>query len=125
MDRELLPHVLATSDPTLRAVFAEDAAALVGLVVAGAGLWAHQLTGSAVPDAIASIVIGLLLGVVAAILINQNRRFLVGELVDPRVRTAVIGALLEMPEVARVTYLRLEIMGPRRVSLIAGRRSGR
>lgn len=117
--RELLEHVLATSDPTLRAVFAEDAAALIGLVVAAVGLGAHQLTGSPVPDAIASIVIGLLLGVVALVLINRNRRFLVGEVADQRVRDATVKALLSMPDIARVTYLRLEIVGPRQVSLIA------
>ena len=47
LQRDLLEHVMATSDPTLRAVFAEDAAALVGLVIAAAGLAAHQLSGSA------------------------------------------------------------------------------
>ena len=48
-------------------------------------------------------------------MINRNRRFLVGEEADPRVRSAAIRALLEMPEVARVTYLRLEVVGPRMV----------
>jgi len=47
--------------------------------------------------------------------INQNRRFLVGVEADPRVRTAVLKVLLDLPEVARVTYLRLEIVGPRTV----------
>ena len=46
LQRDLIEHVLATSDPTLRAVFAEDSAALIGLVIAAAGLAAHQLTGS-------------------------------------------------------------------------------
>src|SRR4249919_2966570 len=113
LQRDLIEHVLATSDPTLRAVFAEDSAALAGLVIAAAGPAAHQLTGSAVPDAVGSILVGLLLGVVAIVLINRNRRFLVGEEADPRVRSAAIRALLEMPEVARVTYLRLEVVGPR------------
>jgi cation diffusion facilitator family transporter len=113
--RDLIDHVMATSDPTLRAVFAEDAAALTGLVIAAAGLAAHQLSGSAIPDAVASILVGALLGVVAVVLINQNRRFLVGVQADPRVRSAAIRALLELPEVARVTYLRLEIVGPRTV----------
>jgi cation diffusion facilitator family transporter len=115
LQRDLIEHVMATSDPTLRAVFAEDAAALTGLVIAAAGLAAHQLSGSAVPDAVASIGVGALLGVVAVVLINQNRRFLVGVEAGPRVRSAVIRALLAMPDVARVTYLRLEITGPRTV----------
>jgi cation diffusion facilitator family transporter len=119
LHRDLLEHVLATSDPTLRAVFAEDSAALVGLAVAAAGLAAHELTGSAAPDAAGSIVVGALLAVVALILINRNRRFLVGEEVDPRVRAAALQALLAEPEIARVTYLRLEIVGPRMVSVIA------
>jgi len=116
--RDLIEHVLATSDPTLRAVFAEDSAALVGLVIAAAGLGLHELTGSPVPDAVGSILVGLLLAVVAIILINRNRIYLVGEEADPRVRAAAIQALLDMPEVARVTYLRLEVVGPRMVSVI-------
>jgi cation diffusion facilitator family transporter len=118
LQRDLIEHVLATSDPTLRAVFAEDSAALAGLVIAAAALGAHQMTGSAVPDAAGSILVGLLLGVVAIVLINRNRRFLVGQEADPRVRAAAIQALLDAPEVARVTYLRLEIVGPRMVSVI-------
>jgi cation diffusion facilitator family transporter len=118
MQRDLIEHVMATSDPTLRAVFAEDAAALIGLVLAAAGLAGHQLTGSAVPDAIGSILVGLLLAVVAFMLINRNRSFLIGQEADPRVRAATLQALLDAPEVARVTYLRLEIVGPRMVSVI-------
>jgi Co/Zn/Cd efflux system component len=118
MGRDVIEEVLATSDPTLRAVFAEDGAALAGLVIATVGLAAHQATGSATPDAVGSILIGALLAVVAVVLINRNRQFLVGEEADPRVRAAAIQALLEMPEVARVTYLRLEIVGPRTVSVI-------
>jgi len=118
LDRDLIEHVLITSDPTLRGVFAEDSAALVGLLVAAAGLGAHQLTGSATPDAVGSIVVGVLLAVVAIDLINRNRRFLVGQEVDPRVRAAALQALLDEPEVARVTYLRLEVVGPRMVSVL-------
>jgi len=118
MQRDLIEHVLATSDPTLRAVFAEDSAALTGLLIAAVGLAAHQLTGSPIPDAAGSILVGVLLAVVAIVLINRNRRFLIGQEADPRVRAATIQALLDAPEVARVTYLRLEIVGPRMVSVI-------
>src|SRR6478672_6571036 len=118
LQRDLIEHVVATSDPTLRAVFVEDASALLGLLLAAAGLAAHQLSGSVTPDAVGSILIGLLLVVVAVGLINRNRQFLVGEEADPRVRRAVLQALLELPQVQRVTYLRLEVVGPRLISVI-------
>jgi cation diffusion facilitator family transporter len=118
LERDLIEQVLATSDPTLRAVFAEDSAALIGLLIAAVGLGAHQATGSATPDAVGSILVGVLLAVVATILIDRNRQFLIGEEADPRIRAAAIRALLAEPEVARVTYLRLEFVGPRVVSVI-------
>lgn len=71
MHRDLIEHVLATSDPTLRTMFAEDSAALIGLLLAAAGLGTHQLTGSSTPDAVGSILIGLLLIAVAGSLINR------------------------------------------------------
>ena|SRR5581483_436129 len=116
--RDLLEQVMATSDPTLRAVFAEDAAALVGLGIATIGLVAHDATGSATPDAVGSILVGVLLGAVAVILINRNRQFLIGEEPDERVRSAALRSLLDLPEVARVTYLHLEYVGPRMVSVV-------
>ena len=99
-------------------MFAEDSAALVGLIIAAAGLAAHQLTGSAIPDAVGSILVGVLLTAVAGVLINRNRRYLVGQEADPRVRAAAIEALTADSEVARVTYLPLEVVGPRQVSVI-------
>ena len=110
-DQDLIEHILATSDPTVRAVFFEDAAALVGIVIAAAGIVAHQVTGSAVPDAVGSILVGVLLGVVAVVLIDRNRRFLVGQAADPRMQAAAVRTLLAQPEVARVTELRLEFVG--------------
>jgi cation diffusion facilitator family transporter len=118
LKRDVIAHVMRTSDPALRGVFAEDSVALAGLVIATVGLAAHQMTGSSVPDALGSILIGVLLAVVAFLLINTNRRFLVGELADPRIRAATLRALLELPEVARVTYLRLEVIGPRRIFIV-------
>ena len=118
MDRDLIDHVMRTSDPTLRAVFLEDAAALIGVLIAVSGLGLHELTGSSVPDAVGSILIGLLLAVVAIMLINRNRRFLVGQEADPLVRQAVLRAMLDLPEVSRVTYLRLEVVGPRMVTVV-------
>ncbi|MEP6814608.1 MAG: hypothetical protein ABI873_03535, partial [Marmoricola sp.] len=94
-------------------------AALVGLVIAAGGIFLHQLTGHAAYDAVGSILVGLLLGVVAVVLVNRNRRFLTGQESDARTRDAMLGRLKEMSEVARVAYLRLEFVGPRQLLLVA------
>lgn len=117
--RGTLDFVLNTSNTTLRAVFFEDSAALIGLVLAGTGIVLHQVTGSPVPDAIGSIAVGVLLAVVAVILIDRNRRFLVGEAVPADARALVLDFLLAQPGVERVTYLHLEFVGPARYYLVA------
>lgn len=117
--RDLLDQALATSDPTLRAVFAEDFAAVVGILLATGGVLAHDLTGSPVPDAIGSILVGLLLGVVAVVLFDRNRDFLVGEVVDVGRRQLVVDALHQHPEIERLTMLYVEYVGPRNVLLVA------
>lgn len=114
-----LHHVLDTSNTTLRAVFFEDAAALAGLVIAFLGVFLHQLTGNAVYDAAGSILVGLLLGVVALVLIDRNRRFLVGQVADDEVERIVLAALLDAEQVERVTYMHLEFVGPEEFYLVA------
>ncbi|WP_375406216.1 cation diffusion facilitator family transporter [uncultured Amnibacterium sp.] len=118
-DQEVLEHVLETSDPTVRAVFFEDAAALIGLVLAAAGVFLHEITGSAVWDAIGSIAIGGLLAVIAVLLIQLNRRFLIGQSPSPRAMTAVLKLLADQDDVASVSYLHIEYVGPSRVFLVA------
>ncbi len=119
VNSDVLTQALNTSDPTTRAVFAEDAAALIGLIIAFAGVLLHQITGSPIPDALGSICVGILLGVIAVILIDRNRRFLVGEEASPTLRAAGIEALTQLPDVNRITFLRMEYLGPRQVYLVA------
>ena len=112
-------YALTSSNATLRAVFAEDAAALIGLLVAFLGILLHQVTGLAAFDAAGSILVGILLAIVAIVLIDRNRRFLIGEVPDARLRNEVLAGLLGRPEIERVTYLHLEFVGPRKVFLVA------
>jgi cation diffusion facilitator family transporter len=118
-DRDVLDHILDTSDPTTRAVFAEDTAALIGILLALGGIGLHQLTGNAAWDAVGSILVGVLLGVVAVVLIDRNRRFLVGEPADPALRDAAINRIRQLPEVASVRFLRLVFVGPKQLFLVA------
>lgn len=112
-------YALTSSNATLRAVFAEDAAALIGLVIAFLGILLHQITGQAAFDAAGSILVGVLLGAIAIVLIDRNRRFLIGEIPDARLRNDVLTGLLGRAEIERVTYLHLEFVGPGKVFLVA------
>nr|WP_147919256.1 cation transporter [Ruania zhangjianzhongii] len=117
--RDLIDQAVATSDPTLRAVFAEDFAAVVGILIATAGVLAHDLTGSPIPDAVGSILVGLLLAVVAVVLVGRNRDFLVGQVLQPAKRALVIDGLRQHAEIDRLTMLHVEYVGPRKVLLVA------
>ncbi|HSN11851.1 MAG TPA: cation transporter [Propionibacteriaceae bacterium] len=117
-DMGRLEYLARTSNPTLRAVFFEDAAALVGIVIAATGVALHEITGKAVWDAVGSILVGLLLGVVAVYLLGRNMTFLVGQVADERYTDAVLTWLLERPEVQDVTYLHLEYVGPQKIFVV-------
>ncbi len=111
--------LVETSNPTLRAVYAEDASALIGIIFAASGLALHEITGNAVFDAIGSILVGILLGVVAIWLIRRNMAFLNGQVVDDKARSRALNWLLEQPEVSSVSFLHLEFVGPSRVMVLA------
>lgn len=118
-DSDVLRYAFETSDPTVRAVFAEDSAALIGIVIAFGGILLHELTGDVVWDGIGSILVGVLLAVVAVVLINRNRIFLTGEAGPPRLQQALADKLASFPEVASVRFLRPEFIGPKRIFVIA------
>jgi cation diffusion facilitator family transporter len=118
-ESDVLEYAFETSDPTVRAVFAEDSAALVGIVIAFLGILLHEVTGDVAWDAIGSILVGGVLGVVAVILINRNRVFLTGEAGPPRLQQALRDKLAGFPEVASVRFLRPEFIGPKQIFVIA------
>ncbi len=72
-------------DPTLFVVLFEDSAALLGLLVALFGVGMAQATGSSVYDAAATVVIGVILGVVAVWLAVETKGLLIGEAASPAV----------------------------------------
>jgi cation diffusion facilitator family transporter len=113
--RDFLDQVVMTSDPTVRAVFAEDAAAIAGDMIALVGVALHQATGSPVPDAVAAVLIGMLLVAVSVQLARRNRDFLLGEQAPPAVRAEVERSVASKPGVVAIKELLLTYLGPRRI----------
>jgi divalent metal cation (Fe/Co/Zn/Cd) transporter len=108
-----------TPDTTIKAVFLEDSAALVGLLLAGAGLGLAQATGDELWDGLASVAIGLLLLVAAATLARSNMSLLVGRAATPRIRHMVVEELTAIPTVERVDTLFTMQLGPTDVLVAA------
>lgn len=101
-----------TADTTVKAVFLEDSAALIGLLIAGVGLGLSEWTGDELWDGLASILIGLLLLVVAAILARSNVSLLVGRAVPERLHQEIERELAALPTVDRIDTLLTMQLGP-------------
>lgn len=119
IDVSAIGYVVDTSNPTLRGVFFEDLAAVIGLIVAAAAMGMHAYTGQPFWDALGSIIVGLLLGGVAIFLISRNRDFLVGYKVSDKMHSYALGQLLNHPDIDSVSYLHLEWVGPKKIFMVA------
>ena len=116
----VLRFLRRTPDTTVKAVTAEDSAALVGLVLAALGLGLTQLTGSPIPDGVASILIGVLLAVVAMLLVRTNVSLIVGQSPSARLRDGIREEIESLSDVTRVLEVMAMFLGPESL-LVAAR----
>lgn len=92
--RSVWRAIRASKDPTTFTVLFEDAAAMVGLVVAFVGIFLSHALDEPRLDGVASILVGVILGIVAALLAYETKGLLVGEGADPE----TLGAVRELAE---------------------------
>jgi cation diffusion facilitator family transporter len=104
--------------PELPVVLLEDFGALIGLVLALLGVGLTVLTGDAVFDALGTIAIGLLLGVIAVILIIEMKSLLVGEGATAPVLEQIKDGLAS-GDVQRVIHIRTQYIGPEELLVAA------
>jgi cation diffusion facilitator family transporter len=109
---EVLDHVRASPDTTVKAALFEDSAAMIGLGLAALGLVLRQITGSPVWDGAASIAIGALLVVVAVKLGLDSRDFLIGRAADPKELELIRDEIESAPGVDALLDLRTMHVGP-------------
>lgn len=109
--------VRRSKDPALFTVLFEDSAAILGLIVALLGIALGQALDLPVLDGVASVLIGLILAVTAALLAYEAKGLLIGEGIEPEVRRGILAILERQAGILRVNELRSMHLGPRDVLL--------
>jgi zinc transporter 9 len=112
-------HVRERADPAAVAILLEDGAAVLGLVLAAAGIILTQLTGDARWDAVGSILVGLILGLVAIYLVFENRELLLGRAAPAGVEDEFIAVLRARPSVRDVRDVKTRQLTPEAYKLKA------
>ena len=101
-----------SKSPELPVVLLEDLGALLGLVIALVAVTLSAFFGDPRFDAIGSIVIGGLLGVIAAILAVEMKSLLIGESATAEIREAIRRSIEESPMVRNLIHMRTLHLGP-------------
>lgn len=111
--------VRTDKDPTIFVVLFEDSAAMLGLVVAFVGIWLSEVTGILMFDGIASITIGVILGITAAWLAYETKSLLIGESANPEIVKGIENAAESYDEIHEVNDVLTIHMGPQYILVTA------
>src|SRR5258705_2253696 len=116
-------YLRESKDPTAKTVLLEDSAALIGILIAAAGLLLTEYqvggAGGAYWDGVASIGIGLVLAVVAFVLARTSRGLLLGEAASPKVLAAIKQAIENHTNVDFVIELLTMHLAPKQILINA------
>src|SRR5882757_1905372 len=104
--------IRTSRNPELPVVLLEDTGALIGLMLALAGVGLTMATGNPIWDGIGTLCIGALLAVIAVILMVEMHSALIGEGATAQEGDAIRAALEQTDNVDRLIHLRTQYIGP-------------
>ena len=116
-DMPFFEAVRKSKDPALFTVLFEDSAAMLGLLVALAGIELGQVLDMPLLDGAASVVIGLILALTAMLLAYECKGLLIGEAADPGVVSGIDELARSTPGIGRINELRTMHLGPQDILL--------
>lgn len=104
--KNFIEGIRHSKDPTNLAVFFEDLLALIGLFIAGIAITLTYFTKILIIDAIASLIIGILLMVFASFLAYEIKNLLIGEAISTFKRKKLLRVVNSFKGVKRVLKLK-------------------
>jgi cation diffusion facilitator family transporter len=113
--RGIWEGIKKSKNPTTFVVLLEDSAALCGIVIAALGLWGAHALQTPELDALASILIGMLLVLVGIVLGRETWSLLIGESASDELVSSVEALARNQPGVADVKRPATLHLGPERV----------
>jgi len=111
----LIQLVKKTKSPAIMIVFLEDSAALLGLFIALAGVFAADMTGNPLFDGLASIIIGVILALVAFVISYETKSLLIGEGLEKEDLKKVRKAIKSVEEVTECYEILTMYLAPEEV----------
>jgi divalent metal cation (Fe/Co/Zn/Cd) transporter len=88
-----------SKDPPAFMVLFEDTAALVGIGIAAAGIFASERLQMPALDGVASILIGVVLALVAGLLARETKGLLIGERASEKITNSILALAKDEPAV--------------------------
>jgi cation diffusion facilitator family transporter len=110
--------VRQSKDPTGFIVLFEDSAALIGLGLAGLGVWASHHFREPRIDGVASIAIGAILALVAVLLAREAKGLIIGESASPALIDQIREFIETRPRIVAVNQVRTIHTGPDAVFVV-------
>ncbi len=108
----LVQEFQESKDPSVITVMVEDSAALLGIVVAGIGIFFSEATGDTTYDSLSSVAIGGILMAFAYFLAKENKALLIGESISRKDYNKVVKLVNEIPDVNRIITMRTMHFAP-------------